>query len=86
MLLKFSLCSPVLNRNGNRVSGEVEENTFIALPGRRGPGELVAWTECPALEEGKCPRGKVRSSLGTSDWLVIREAGVSTGNLCFQLV
>lgn len=40
----------MLNRNGHRVSGEVEENSFIALPGKRGPGRLVASTECPALE------------------------------------
>ena len=48
----------MLNRNGDGVLGEVEENTFIDVPGRRGPGGPVAWTECPGLEEGKCTRGR----------------------------
>ena len=52
----------MLNRNGHRVSGEVEENIFIALPGKRGPGSLVASTEWPALE-GARVQGAGRVSL-----------------------
>nr|CAI9707641.1 unnamed protein product [Rangifer tarandus platyrhynchus] len=73
MLLKFGLCSPVLNRNGHRVSGEVEENSFIALPGKRGPGSLVAWTEWPALE-GAVSKGQGGKSKAAGFVLAIQAA------------
>lgn len=73
ILLKFSLCSPVLNRNGDRVSGEVEENTFIALPGRRALASW--WPGLSALPWKRASVGRVWSSLGTSIWLVMRKQG-----------
>ena len=86
MLLKFGLCSPMLNRNGHRVSGEVEENSFIALPGKRGPGSLLALTEWPALEGTRVQgAGRVSSrALLTAGWWGKQASAPST--LWFQPV
>ena len=64
MLLKFSLCSPVLNRNGDGVLGEVEENTVIALPGRRGPGSSwLGLSVCPGRGQVYKGQGVISSRL-----------------------
>ena len=46
MLPKFGLCSPVTNRNAATVLGEVEKNSFIALPGKGGHGRLTPSKLC----------------------------------------
>ena len=44
----LGLCTPVLNQNhGDRVLGEEEKSSFIALPGKGGHNRLMPSRLCP---------------------------------------
>ena len=67
---KPGLCSLVPNRGSEtRVVGDIEKNSFITLPGERGPRRRVASKPCLALE------GFVRSPTA------FKEQGQLVGNL-----
>ena len=44
-------CRPVPNRNTNKILGEGENNSFIALPGKGGSQQTNASKTLPPLEE-----------------------------------
>ena len=43
-----SLCTSAKSNLRDRVLGEVEKNSFIALPGKGGHSGLIPWKLCPA--------------------------------------
>ena len=72
------LCTDAEFNVGDRVLGEGEKNSFIALPGKGGHSGLMPIRLCPALEgvsEESCSssRSGAWSARGpSSDWLVVR--------------
>ena len=51
LLPELGFCSPVPNRNTNKILGEGENNSFIALPGKGGSQQTNASKTLPPLEE-----------------------------------